>query len=64
MTADQRVVAQMLGIIDEAMESNTLHDAVGTWRSLTELKVLTEGMARRIDTDQPSLDDLTHGLEQ
>jgi len=54
MTADQRAVANILRLADEALEMNALHDHLATWRCLAEIKVLAEGLASRpaaIDMD-------------
>ena len=45
MSAQQRAVATLLGLVDEAMEANTLHDALGTWRALAEIKVVAESLS-------------------
>ena len=62
MSTDQRAIAALLSLIDEAMESNTLHDALGTWRALAEIKVIAEALSVRV-VGQATLDEITHGSD-
>lgn len=67
MTADQRAVARILEAVDVAMECNNLHDHLGTWRALSDIKLNAELLSRAPapgTTDALDLAELTHGAEQ
>jgi hypothetical protein len=66
VTADQRHVATILEAVNDAFESNEIHDHIAVWTSLATIRVAAEFLARPQHPADDTLDlgDVTHGAEQ